>query len=565
MSLAAGCSTFGLGDEQPTATTPPRADPLPAGVEVTGSCDAAEDGSIVDVDGVTAASVAAAMFPCATGGVVAHGEAPSRLVQVAAAGLAARLGLPLFDNGRDAIARSGPELLLVTDEASAADLTGPGVDSIGIPLSGLGPAELATSIAAHTHDFRVVLLPDDVPLEIGLRVVAHGGGILLPEPEVDQLLALHDAGFKLVTTGPPRSLDVAPFPIAVGSVTDPGRSDRRRDLWLVGALPAAPLPWLDLVSALGRDQLVVAAPDDPREDTALQRLLADMGGDLGTIRHDRASTGWARWQLRTVLGGTQLPGGGYTLFPHRRFVALYGHPEFGGLGILGEQSPAAAVELARQVAAQYASGGVPVVPAFDIITTLASSGPTPDGDYSAPIDKEILRPWIEAATQAGFYVTLDFQPGRSSYMDQVPLYEEFLRLPNVGVALDPEWRLLPDQVHLRQVGSLDAAEVNAVAEYLAGLVREHDLPQKLLVVHQFQLRMIRNRDTLEHPPELAVVIHMDGQGPISTKDETYRVITTGFEERVWWGWKNFYDEDSPTPSPEHTLSRMPSPVFISYQ
>jgi hypothetical protein len=150
-------------------------------------------------------------------------------------------------------------------------------------------------------------------------------------------------------------------------------------------------------------------------------------------------------------------------------------------------------------------------------------------------------------------------------MDQVPLYEEFLRLPNVGVALDPEWRLLPTQVHLRQVGSLDATEVNEVAAYLAGLVRKHDLPQKLLVVHQFQLRMIRNRDLLEHPPELAVLIHMDGQGPIATKDETYRVITTGFEERVWWGWKNFYDEDSPTPSPEHTLSRNPSPVFISYQ
>jgi hypothetical protein len=35
---------------------------------------------------------------------------------------------------------------------------------------------------------------------------------------------------------------------------------------------------------------------------------------------------------------------------------------------------------------------------------------------------------------------------------------------------------------------------------------------------------------------------------------------------VWrWGWKNFYDEDTPTATPEETLAVETEPVFISYQ
>ena len=39
------------------------------------------------------------------------------------------------------------------------------------------------------------------------------------------------------------------------------------------------------------------------------------------------------------------------------------------------------------------------------------------------------------------YVVLDLQPGRSNFLDQAKLYEPLLRLPHVGLALDPEWRL----------------------------------------------------------------------------------------------------------------------------
>ena len=201
-----------------------------------------------------------------------------------------------------------------------------------------------------------------------------------------------------------------------------------------------------------------------------------------------------------------------------------------------------------------------------MIATLATARAGRDGDYSGEISVEDLMPWVEFAAREGVYVVLDLQPGRTDFLTQAKYYEELLVLPHVGLALDPEWRLKPNQVHLRQIGSVDAAEVNGVADWLAELVRTERLPQKLFMVHQFRFTMIRNRDTIVTPPELAVLIHMDGQGPLATKYETWGALTAGTGDRGWhWGWKNFFDEDSPLATPEQVLELSPLVVFVSYQ
>jgi hypothetical protein len=263
----------------------------------------------------------------------------------------------------------------------------------------------------------------------------------------------------------------------------------------------------------------------------------------------------------------QLPGGGQVVFPGRRFVALYGHPGAPVLGVLGEQPVGEAVTRAQRVAAEYESlVDEPVVPAFELITTIASGSAGPERDYSrrTPIDK--LRPWVDAAREAGVYVVLDLQPGRTDFLTQAKEYEELLAEPHVGLALDPEWRLADDQRHLEQIGSVAAAEVNEVVEWLADLTAEHRLPQKLLVLHQFTLRMITDRaDVHTGRDELAVLIHVDGFGTPSAKRSTWNALHADPPPDVWWGWKNFYDEDRPTFSPEQTVAVSPSPVFVSYQ
>ncbi len=154
----------------------------------------------------------------------------------------------------------------------------------------------------------------------------------------------------------------------------------------------------------------------------------------------------ASWQLPLLLEGEELPGGGYLMFPGRRLVALYGHAWAPELGALGEQTPQEAVERVRPIAAEYAEEGLVMVPAFEIIATVADARPGDDGNYSNETSLEDLRPWIEAAGDAGLYVLLDLQPGRTDFLTQARLYEEYLRLPYVGLALDPEWRLGPGPV-----------------------------------------------------------------------------------------------------------------------
>ena len=277
----------------------------------------------------------------------------------------------------------------------------------------------------------------------------------------------------------------------------------------------------------------------------------------------------AAWRLDVSLRGHELPGGGLLMFDagfKRRLVAMYGHSSVPGLGVLGEQGPDEGVERLRSIAEGYDGDGSVVLPTFEIITTLASAGPGRDGNYSAEAARDEIRPWIEAAAANDLYVVLDLQPGRTDFLTQAKIYEEFLRLPHVGLALDPEWRLKPDEVHLRQIGTVDAAEVNQVVEWLAGIVREEALPQKLLVVHQFRLSMITNRDLIETPPELAVLIQMDGQGPLGEKYKTWNALTREPDaDRFHWGWKNFYDEDSPVATPDQVLALTPNPVFVSFQ
>ena len=302
-----------------------------------------------------------------------------------------------------------------------------------------------------------------------------------------------------------------------------------------------------------------ALPDAQRELLAsanVVELLADVDED-------------ARWQLEVVRNAEELPGGGLLLFDPqnpRRLVALYGHPQTSRLGVLGEQNATQALERAATIAQGYDADGSNVLLTFEIIATVAAAQAGSDGDYSNETRLDVIRPWIETAAENGVYVVLDLQPGRSTFLSQAKIYEEFLRLPNVGLAIDPEWRLKPNQRHLRQIGTVDAAEINEVIDWLAAIVREEALPQKLLVLHQFRFSMITNRASVKTPTELAVLVHMDGQGRLATKYATWNALTGEADaHQFYWGWKNFYDEDSPVATPEQVLALEPSPLFVSFQ
>lgn len=307
---------------------------------------------------------------------------------------------------------------------------------------------------------------------------------------------------------------------------------------------------------------------DPRADpAAIAALAAAKPQHVIAIGAGFGPASLLAARIAVAETGVQLPGGGQVLFPMRRIVALYGHPGTPGLGALGQQGLAASIARAKEVAAQYGPlGSVPVVPAFEIIATVAEGSPGPSGSYSFETPVAVLRPWVNAASKAGLYVILDLQPGRDNLLAQAKLYRSLLLRPNVGLALDPEWKLQPGQLPLRQIGSVSIGEVNSVVTWLSRLTARYHLPQKLLELHEFRLSMIQDEAQLDtSQDDLAIVINMDGQGAPETKQQTWNAITHAAPPGVFFGWKDFYVKDTPMLGPAATLRHRPRPVLISYQ
>jgi len=422
---------------------------------------------------------------------------------------------------------------------------------VPIPTGAITPALRTEIRALHPRDVLAVGLPaGELAAELpGIRVVGAVGALpaTTAPPQLSHVALLVPAsGPAAAATAPPET------PPAAAPVT-----------------PATTATTAMTVTAQVAGAVTVPVHgDDPRGDpTAITALAAIKPTRVLAAGAGFGSASQLAYRVAVAATGVQLPGGGQVVFPGHRLVALYGNPESPGLGALGEQDLPASIARARQMAAPYqALSSVPVVPAFEIIATVALSSPGPEGTYSAVTSLATLRPWVEQATAAGFYVILDLQPGRASLLDQAKLYEPLLAMPNVGLALDAEWKLQPGQLPLQQIGSVSITEVNSVVHWLAGLTAELHLPQKVLVLHQFRLSMIQDEQDLDiHNDDLAIVVHMDGQGTQEVKQETWDTITAAAPHGVFFGWKNFLVKDHPMLSPQGTMSKIPVPVMISYQ
>jgi hypothetical protein len=259
--------------------------------------------------------------------------------------------------------------------------------------------------------------------------------------------------------------------------------------------------------------------------------------------------------------GPDCPGQG--LFPTFTMVALYGSASSPALGVLGEQTPEESAARVSDLASTWKSFGRPVLGAFELIATTAQAAPGSDGLYRArSTDAEIQR-YLDVARANGLYLVLDIQPGRSDFLTETKIYEKFLRDPNVGLALDPEWHVGPSSLPGVTIGSVTAAEVNEVSDYVAKIVADNHLPEKLFVVHQFQRRMIPDRERVVSRTGLAITFHMDGFGSQSEKLATWSFTKADAPFRN--GFKLFLTQDTNLFTPAQISTLTPRVDLATYQ
>jgi hypothetical protein len=423
------------------------------------------------------------------------------------------------------------------------------------------PATLTAAAGDAVHAHAPLLLTaagDRAPVSRALDAQLHA-------LKVRAVLAVGVAGSVLAAALP--GIRVITNPARLPATTAPPPLDEVALLVRQGYSGAGAIAAVSTAQAAGAKVMDVTGQNPQTDPAVITALAAMRPHQVVAIGAGFGAAGQLAPRLAVAETGKQLPGGGQVLFPWHRLVALYGHPGTPSLGALGEQGLTASIQRIRMLAAAYRPlSRVPVVPAFEIIATVAEGSPGPNGDYSYETPVPMLRPWVRRAIAAHLYVILDLQAGRASLLAQAKMYEPLLRLPDVGLAIDPEWKLLPNQVPLKQIGSVSASQINGVARWLAALTARYQLPQKLLVLHQFMLSMISGEQRLDtHYSDLAILIHMDGQGTPQDKEQTWDAVTSTAPPGVFFGWKNFFVKDHPMLDPQQTMAQTPQPVMISYQ
>lgn len=259
-----------------------------------------------------------------------------------------------------------------------------------------------------------------------------------------------------------------------------------------------------------------------------------------------------------------------SLFRGCRIVSFYGYPDLPMMGALGRGGPDEVVArlLDQALAYERAAPDRPAVPAFHLVTAVAQAGPQPDGTYLQRMSPERMQRWVDIAEREDFLVFLDIQVGHSTPIAELEPILPLLRNPRVHLALDPEFAMPPGVVPGREIGSLSAGAINEVQAALQRLVIEEGLPNKILLVHQFQDAMITDRSQLEEQPGVDLVIDMDGFGPSATKIAHYNefVIRGGAE---FGGIKLFLTQDLDLMAPEAVLELGPElgsgPDVVIYQ
>jgi hypothetical protein len=260
----------------------------------------------------------------------------------------------------------------------------------------------------------------------------------------------------------------------------------------------------------------------------------------------------------------ELPRGGRTILPDKRVVAFYGAPQDRELGVLGIGSPRRAARKLQRQARPYTRRGRPVLPAFELIAAIVTSEAGDGGDHSMRQEPATIRRYLRAARAHDMLLMLDIQPGYAPFLQEAEALEEFLKEPDVSLALDPEWSMDPPQLPGQEIGSTDAATINEVSRYLSGIVRRYDLPQKLLVVHRFTEDMIQAEHDLERHPGVALVVNVDGFGDRPNKISKYREFTKDLRRR-FNGFKLFYEEDVNLMRPNQVLRLNPEPDLVVYE
>jgi hypothetical protein len=262
-----------------------------------------------------------------------------------------------------------------------------------------------------------------------------------------------------------------------------------------------------------------------------------------------------------------LPG---AILPYNRIIAYYGNLYSKRMGILGELPKHEMLKkLQSEVAKwQVADSTIKTIPALHYIAITAQGAPGKSNLHRMRMPFKQIDTIVSWAKSINAIVFLDIQVGHSSVKEEATTLESYLKLPNIHLGIDPEFSLKNGEIPGTKIGTFTADDINDAIDILVKIVRENNLPPKVLIVHRFTQGMVTNYKKIKTVPEVQIVMDMDGFGSKVLKKSTYlRYI---YKEPVQFtGFKLFYKNDNRNGwqmyTPEELLQFTPKPIYIQYQ
>jgi hypothetical protein len=251
---------------------------------------------------------------------------------------------------------------------------------------------------------------------------------------------------------------------------------------------------------------------------------------------------------------------------NHRLVTYYGTPQSENMGILGTMEPEEFMKKLKEQTQAYSDADPdrPAVPTIELITTMAQNEPGPDGDYVRMTSEENIETYVELAEKHDALVILDIQLGTDTVMNQVKMVEKWLKHPQVHLAIDTEFHVAEGEKPGEDLGQVDGREIQEAVEYVSKLTEKNNLPDKLVLVHQFTGHVLTHKDAIQPTNNVEVAINFDGWGPAADKQALYKKYIRD-EPNQYGGFKIFYDKDVPVLTPEDVLKMDPSPAIVNYQ
>ena len=196
------------------------------------------------------------------------------------------------------------------------------------------------------------------------------------------------------------------------------------------------------------------------------------------------------------------------ILPFKRIVAYYGNLYSKQMGILGELPRKQMLDkLQGEVKKwQAADSSIEVIPALHYIAITAQQSPGTAKKYRLRMPFHQIDSVLSMAKEINALVFLDIQVGLSNLQSEMPEFEKYLKMPHVHFGVDPEFSMKGGQAPGKVVGTFDAADINYATEYLAKIVRENNLPPKILVIHRFTQNMVTNYKNIKLRPEVQIVM-----------------------------------------------------------